>query len=147
VIALDVDAAPPAVEPERADQVGPVGVAEAGRAVVDVLHAAADAVLADHVPQHRRVLAVDVPDAVAIAAQLRQWIDEADDLVARLPLEADHRALHFAKHCVPGLRGMGDVAIPCFPRATGLAILKSQPHPLLFRAGSEGSKDLTESSV
>ena len=115
--------------------------------MVDVLHAAADAVLADHVPQHRRVLAVDVPDPVAVAAQLRQRIDEADDLVARFPLEADHRALHLAEHCVPGLRGMGDVAVARLPRATGLAVLKSQPHPLCFRPGGERPKDLAESSV
>jgi hypothetical protein len=43
VEALDVDAAPPAGQPERADEVGPVGVAETGRAVVGVRHAPLDA--------------------------------------------------------------------------------------------------------
>ena len=49
-------------EPQFADDVGPVAVAEAGRAHEHERLLAEDAVLADHVPAHGRVLAVDVEE-------------------------------------------------------------------------------------
>ena len=102
VKALDIDASAPTAEPQGADQIGPVGVAKSRCAVVNVGHAAADTVLADHVPEHGRVLAVDVPDAAGIFPKLWQRVDEAHKLMAGLPFQADGRALDRREHRIPG---------------------------------------------
>ena len=102
VPAFDVDAAADSRHAQDADDVGPVGVAEAGRAVLDVLLAAADAVLPDDVPRDGRVLAVDVEDLLHPLAELRQRVDQAYHLMARLPLQAERFAGHLVEHHLPG---------------------------------------------
>src|SRR5690606_16892528 len=89
VPAFDVDRAGPAGEPQFADDPRPVAVAEARRAHLDEAVLPEDAVLADDVPAHRRVLAVDMEDLPGPLADLRERIDEVDELVAGLPFEPE----------------------------------------------------------
>src|SRR5437660_8171512 len=86
---FDVDAAFEAGEAQLADDTRPVAVAEARRAHLHERDLAEYAVLADNVPAHGRVLAVDVKDFRRPLAYLRNRVDEVDELVAGLPFEPD----------------------------------------------------------
>src|SRR5271168_276626 len=82
VPALDVDAALVAREPQLADDAGPVGVAEAGRAHLHERIFAEYAMRLDDVPAHGRVLAVDMEELRRPFVDLRDRVDEIDELVA-----------------------------------------------------------------
>jgi len=77
VPALDVDGAGVLGQAEQGDQVGPVGIAKAGVAVVDGGVAAAEAVGFDQVPVDRGVFAVDVEDP-ALGQPLPQLGERVD---------------------------------------------------------------------
>src|SRR3569832_230870 len=122
--ALDVDRARVAGEAQLRDHVDPVAVAEPRRAHEHELLLAEDAVLADHLPAHRRVLAVHVEELVCPFADLRQRIDQIDQLVARLPFEPDIVVRRLVEHALPGILVVRDVPVAGRPVAIHRAVLE-----------------------
>ena len=132
----------PAGQAQLGNDVGPVAVAETRRAHEDELFLAENAVLPDHVPADRRVLAMDVEDLVRPFADLRQRVDQIDHLVARLPFEADIVVRRLVEDQFPGVRIVGDVPVAARPVAVHGAILEGDLHALVGGALGEFAPDL-----
>ena len=126
-----------------ADDVGPVAVAEARRAVEGELVRAGDAVLADHVPVDRRVLAVHVEDLLDPLAQLRHRVDQLDHLVAGLPLQADVVRVGTALNIISQAVGVWAMfQSPVFQLPPMSQFSKAMPHALVGRALGQRPEDL-----
>src|SRR5262245_14250904 len=101
--ALDIDRAYKLALTQHADHVGPIGVAESWRSMVDVISTAPDACRAHHVPVYAGILAMDVKHLVHPGSKLRKRINQAHQLVARLPFQSQCRARQLAEHHLPGV--------------------------------------------
>ena len=144
VPAFDVDRTGPTGEPEFRDDVDPVAVAEAGGAHEHELLLAEDAVLLDHLPPHRCVLAVHVEEFVRPLADLGQRIDEVNQLVAGLPFEPQIVGGQGIEHQLPGVGIVGDIPVPRRPVAVHGAVLEGDFDALVGRALREFAEDLLE---
>src|SRR5271168_1776920 len=113
VPALDVDAALIAREPQLADDAGPVGVAETRGAHLHERVFAEYAMRFDNVPAYGRVLAVDVEELGRPFVDLRDRIDEVDELVARLPFQPDVFAGQGVEHQFPCIGIVRDARNRC----------------------------------
>src|SRR5271165_4278525 len=128
VPALDVDRPGVACEPEFADHPRPVRIAEAGRAHLDERHLAEHPVLANDIPTHGSVLAVNMEEFWGPLADLWDRFNEIHQLVTGLPLEPDILGRKRVEHQLPGVGIVGDVPVAARPVAVHRAILEGQAH-------------------
>ena len=126
-----------ASQPQLADDARPVAVAEARCAHLHERQFAEDAVLADHVPAHCRVLAVHVEDSRRPFADLRDRVDQIDELMTGLPFEAEVLVREFVEHQLPSVGIVRDVPVAARPVAVHRAVLERDPHALVRRAPGE----------
>ena len=103
-----------------------------------------DTVFADLIPHDGRVLTVDMEDLGCPLTQLRNRIDEADHLVAGLPLKAKIVGRDGVEHHLPGAGIMGDVEIAGFPRSAHVTVLESQSNPFVGRPFGQLAEDVFE---
>src|SRR5579859_2810035 len=100
--------------------------------------------LADHVPSDGRILAMDVKDFLRPFANLRQRVDQIDELVAWLPFETEIVGGNFVEHHRPSVGIMRDVPIARRPVAVHGAILKSDFDALVSGATRQFAPDFFE---
>src|SRR5271165_2745036 len=132
--AFDVDCSLVPGETQFADDPRPVAIAESGGAHLHERQLAEHAVLADHVPAHCRVLAVDVEDALGPFADLGDRIDQIHELMAGLPFEAEIVVGELIEHHFPGVGGVGDVPVAGRPIAVHRAVLEGDAYAPVGRA-------------
>src|SRR5690606_38489072 len=96
------------------------------------------------VPVDRRVLAVQVVNATDPLAELGNWIDQGNHLMARLPLETKGITGHRVEHHLPSSRGVGDVPARPVPGASHIAILERDSYTFFLGHLGDTAEDLGE---
>ena len=142
--AFDVDGAFEAVAAEFGDDVRPVGIAEAGRAVEGERLRAVEAIFCKDVATDGGVLSMDVEETLRPFANLRHRVDELHHLMAGLPLQTDVVQRDGVEHQLPCGGIDGDVETAMMPDAAHVAVFKTDLHA--FGGGLFGQRrpDLLE---
>jgi len=126
---FDIDRAFETTLAQDRDDVRPVRVAEAGRAMPNELLPTPKSLRLEDIPGDRRVFAVNVIDAVHPLAELGERIDEGNHLVTRLPFQTKSVARHRVKHHFPGSGGMRDIPLRIVPSSAHIAVLEGDFDP------------------